>query len=206
MRGRSATGDAAKRRLLGGLMAVSVCGLATGCERSLSLASSALAGTSVKTPTPTPLEPAKPPPAPKTVVGATFGRVVLLEGVTIDREMVKAGDDLRIWLHWQSVAAASEDWRSIGRLVTANGRVIASEDDQVGGRRRHLTRWQMGERVVDEMRLRVIASCPPGEYGLFVGVLRPDNQTTVPITGRPSTGSHGQEDAVLVGTVEVVAA
>ena len=206
MRGRSATSDASKRRLFCGLLAVGASVLASGCDRSFALAPSPLAGAPARKPTSTPLEPAKPPPAPKTAVGATFGRIVLLEGVTVDQEAVKAGDDLRIWLHWQSVAAASEDWRSIGRLVTANGRVIASEDDQVGGRRRFLTRWQVGERVVDEMRLRVTANCPPGEYGLVVGVLRPDNQTAVPVTARPSAANQGQEDAVLVGTVEVVSA
>ena len=60
--------------------------------------------------------------------------------------------------------------------------------------------------VVDEMRLRVTTNCPPGEYGLVVGVLRPDNQTAVPVTARPSAANQGQEDAVLVGTVEVVSA
>jgi len=180
--------------------------LAIGCDRSLALVPTPPTNADARKSTPPPLEPAKPPPAPKIAVGATFGRVVLLEGVTLEQEAVKPGGDLRIWLHWQSVAAASEDWRSIGRLVTANGRVIASEDDQVGGRKRFLTRWQVGERVVDEMRLRVAANCLPGEYGLAVGVLRPDNQTAVPVTAGPGTASHGQEDVILVGTVEVVPA
>jgi hypothetical protein len=118
---------------------------------------------------------------------------------------VKAGDYLRLWLHWQLTAEAQEDWRSVGRLVTGNGRVLASEDDQIGGRKRHLSRWQLGEKVVDEMRLRVTPSSAPGEYGLAIGVLRPDNLTPVPITGRAAATTTWQEDAVLVGTVEIVA-
>ena len=39
----------------------------------------------------------------------------------------------------------------------------------------------------------------------MVGVLRPDNQTAVPVTTRPQTAASWQEDSVLVGMVEVVA-
>jgi hypothetical protein len=138
-------------------------------------------------------------------IGATFGRVVSLEGVTIDRETVRAGDHLRLWLHWQAVGQATEDLRSIGRLVMANGRVLGSEDDQIGGRRHHLTRWQVGERRVDEMRIRVVPASAPGEYGLVIGVLRLDNLTPVQMTTRPPSVPDWQEDAVLVGMVEIVA-
>jgi hypothetical protein len=56
------------------------------------------------------------------------------------------------------------------------------------------------------MRLRVAPSASAGEYGLIVGVLRSDNQTAVPLTDRPkTTPASWQEDAVLVGMIEVVA-
>jgi hypothetical protein len=82
---------------------------------------------------------------------------------------------------------------------------LASEDDQIGGRKRYLTRWQVGERVVDEMRLRLTPNTTPGEYSLAIGVLRPDNQTPVPVTARAAVAQDWQEDAILVGTVEVTA-
>jgi hypothetical protein len=131
--------------------------------------------------------------------------VLGLEGVTIDRETVQAGELLRVWLHWQSVGPATEDWRSIGRLVAPTGRIVASEDDQIGGRKYHLTRWASAERRVDEMRIRVAASAGAGDYSLLIGVLRADNQTTVPVTGRVASTAPGQEDAVLVGTIDVLA-
>jgi hypothetical protein len=189
--------------MLSGLAAVGLALVASGCDRSLAIGPTPFTAPAARKAEPTPLAPAKAPPTPKSPVGATFGRAVMLEGVTIDHDAVRPGEYLRVWLHWQSVAAAPEDWRSIGRLVTATGRVIASEDDQVGGRRRHLTTWAAGDRVVDEMRLRVVAGCAPGQYGLIVGVLRPDNQTAVPVTTRPSAVTTGPEDAVLVGSVEV---
>ncbi len=195
-----------RRRLLGGLAAIGFSLVAAGCEPKLPMVP-------MKTPTPAarrvepaPLSPAGPPAVPAIAVGAVFGRVLTLEGVTIDHDTVQAGDDLRIWLHWCLTAEAQEDFRSIGQLVASGGRVLASEDDQVGGRKRHLTRWRVGDRAVDEMRVRVTPNAAPGEYGLAVGVLRPDNQTAVPVTSRQAVVSDWQEDAVLVGTVEVTIA
>src|SRR5215212_4765848 len=194
-----------RRLLLGGLSAIGLSLLAAGCDRKLPGVPTPLAAPAPRKVEPAALEPAKAPASPGSPVGAVFGRVVTLEGITVDRDTVKAGDYLRIWLHWHLVAPPQEDLRSIGRLVTGGGRVLAGEDDQIGGRRRYLTRWQVGERVVDEMRILVTPNAAPGEYGLAMGVLRPDNQTPVPVTTRPSTAPDWQEDAVLVGTVVVTA-
>jgi hypothetical protein len=201
----AAPSNPARRRLLSAVAAVGLSFLAAGCDRKLPIVPTPLAGAPPRRAAPAPLAPMKPPAAPGTLIGATFGRVLALEGITIDRVTVEAGNDLRIWLHWQSVAPSQEDLRSVGRVVTSNGRVLASEDDQIGGRKRHLTRWQIGERVVDEMRLRLTPNTTPGEYGLAVGVLRPDNQTPVPVTARAAVAQDWQEDAILVGTIEVTA-
>src|SRR6266540_4349887 len=87
-------------------------------------------------------------------------------GATIERETVRAGEYLRIWLYWQSVAASQEDLRSVGQVVADGWRIAASEDDQIGRRRHFLSRWETGERSVDEMRIRIAPSVGPGEYGL----------------------------------------
>ena len=209
MLARVSSSGSSRRRLLGGLTAVGLslvsAGLATGCDRKLGLVPTPLARSTPRKVEPAPLPPSGPPTSPGVLVGAIFGRVVTLEGVTIDQDTVKAGDYLRLWLHWQLTAEAQEDWRSVGRLVTGSGRVLASEDDQIGGRRRHLTRWQVGDRAVDEMRVLVSANASSGEYDLAVGVLRPDNQTAVPVTSRlASSATDWQEDAVVVGTVSIV--
>ena len=205
MLARSARSSVSRRRLVGGLAVIGLSVFAAGCDGKLPIVPTPLAGSQPRRTEPAPLAPSGPPQAPRTPVGATFGRVLTLEGVTVERDVVKAGDYLRIWLHWHAPAQSQEDLRSIGRVVTAGGRVLASEDDQIGGRKRHLSRWQVGERVVDEMRLRVTPSSAPGEYGLAIGVLRPDNLTAVPVTSRAPSAATWQEDAVLVGTVEVQA-
>jgi hypothetical protein len=205
MLARSAPSSFSRRRLLGGLTVVGLSLVVAGCDLKLPIVPTPLSSAPSRRVEPTPLAPTRPPAAPTTLVGAVFGRVVTLEGVTLERDVVKAGEYLRIWLHWQASAQSQEDLRSIGRVVTAAGRVLASEDDQIGGRKRQLSRWQVGERVVDEMRLRVTPSSAPGEYGLAIGVLRPDNQTAVPVTSRAPSAATWQEDAILVGTIEVLA-
>lgn len=205
MLARLAPRSPSRRQLLGGLVVLGLSLVTAGCDRKLPTVSTPLAGAPSRRVEPTPLADAKPPATPNVLIGATFGRVVILEGVSIERDVVTAGEHLRIWLHWQSTAHSQDDLRSIGRVVTANGRVLASEDDQIGGRKHHLSRWKVGERAVDEMRVRVSPSAAPGEYGLAIGVLRPDNVTAVPVTGRAPSAATWQEDAVLVGTIEVLA-
>ncbi len=204
MLARVTPGRVSRRRLVHGLAVAGLSVVLAGCDRKLPMVPTP-STTAIRKPEPPALAPAGAPAVPGSPIGATFGRVLVLEGVTVERDVVKAGEYLRIWLHWQSAAPSQEDFRSIGRVVGLGERVLASEDDQIGGRKRHLSRWQLGEKVVDEMRLRVTPSSAPGEYGLAIGVLRPDNLTPVPITGRAASATTWQEDAVLVGTVEIVA-
>jgi hypothetical protein len=195
-----------RRRFLGGLAASVFALVLAGCDRMLPISTPSLIASSPRRVEPTPLEPMAPPDVPGIRIDAIFGRAVRLEGVTIERDSVRPGDYLRIWLHWQSVAECQDDLRSVGQLVSDAGRVLANEDDQIGRRRRFLSKWDVGERSVDEMRVRIAPNVDVGEYGLTVGVLRPDNQTSTPITSRLPEASLWQEDAVLVGTIEVVSA
>ena len=203
MVGHRAGSRPGRRRVLGSLLGIGAASFLLGCEPRIKLPAPLATPTAPRKPAPLPAR--RPPTEPALRLDVDFGRVVRLEGVTTDQETVPAGGQLRIWLHWLSIGASQEDLRSISHLVGAQGRVIAKEDDQIGGRRRYLTRWQLGERNVDEMRIRIAPSTPLGEQGLTVGVLRADNQTHVPITGAPADVAIWNEDAILVGTIEIVA-
>ena len=148
------------------------------------------------------LPPAEAPAAPLSRVDVDFGHTVRLEGVSIEQDVVRPGDYLRVWLHWEALAPVQEDLRSLGQVVAPTGRVVGKEDDQIGPRKNYLSRWRHGDRHTDEMRIRISPSAPPGEYALVMAVLRPDNQTHVPITARGEQLYYG-EDSVLVGTIEV---
>ena len=192
-----------RRRVVGGLLAIGASSLLLACEPRIRLPSSAPTPSSARKPQP--LVHKAPPAEPGIRFGVDFGRVLRLEGVTVDQETLLRESELRLWFYWLAVAASQEDFRSSAQLVGEQGRVAAREDDQIGGRKRVLSRWRPGERRVDEMRIRIARRAPLGEHGLAVGVLRADNQTHVPITGRPGDLALWNEDAVLVGTVEIVA-
>ena len=193
-----------RRRMLGGLLAVGASSLLIGCEPGIKLPAALATPTASRKPPP--LADRKPPRTPAAKLDVDFGRVLRLEGVTIDEETVRAGGYFRLWLHWLSVGVSQEDFRSISQLVGAQGRVVAREDDQIGGRKRVLSRWRVGERHVDEMRVRIAPKAPLGALGLMVGVLRADNQTHVPITGAPADIATWDEDMLLVGAIEIIAA
>ena len=193
-----------RRRFLSGFAATGLALVMAGCERPSLIPPTPLTVSPTRKAQPTPLEPVTPPDLPAVPIDAVFAKVVRLEGVTIERESVRSGDYLRIWLYWQSIASGQEDLRSSGQLVTDGGRVLANEDDQIGRRRRFLSRWEVGERSIDEMRIRIAPSVEPGEYGLAVSVLRPDNQTRAALTSRLPAASIWNEDGVLIGTIEVV--
>jgi hypothetical protein len=108
-----------------------------------------------------------------------------------------------LWLYWTAIAQSTEDWRSVGSLVADGGRIVAREDDQIGGRRHVLSAWAAGERNVDEMEISVARNTPGGEYALSISVLRADRQTTVPISSRHSQTAAPGETAVAVTTIAV---
>ena len=196
-----------RRRFLAGGLALGALATLTACQNRLPVPPPFATPAPTQPRRPQPLPDAQAPDAPETRVDVDFGRAVRLEGVTIDHDGVQPGEYLRVWLHWLALDVSQEDLRALGRVVGPNGRVVGKEDDQIGRRKNYLSRWRPGDRQVDEMRIRITPSVEPGEYALVMAVLRPDNQTYVPISspaGASSTQpSRWGEDGVIVGTIEV---
>ncbi|HYU20187.1 MAG TPA: hypothetical protein VEQ11_15980 [Chloroflexota bacterium] len=185
---------------MGAGLAAGLAGILAACQGSLPIPTPEGQGPVRR---PEPLPPATPPSAPQIRLDVDFGRTVRLEGVSVEQEALRPGQFLRIWFHWLANDVSQEDLRSLGQIVGPYGRVMGKEDDQIGPRKNYLSRWRRGDRSVDEMRIRIPPSTPPGEYGLVVAVLRPDNQTHVPITSEASRLTLWGEDALLVTTIEV---
>ena len=116
--------SAPRRRFLSGLAASGLAIVLAGCDRTLPIGPTPLTTSTVRRTQPAPLEPAAPPEVPATRLDAVFGRVVRLEGVTIERDTIRRGEYLRIWLHWQSVAESQEDLRSVGCDILTLGQYL----------------------------------------------------------------------------------
>ena len=208
--GVAAGSTVGRRRFLVGGLAIGAATL-VACQNRLTVAPFTATPAAGPSRRPQPLPDAEAPEAPETRLDVDFGRTVRLEGVTIDHDGVRAGEYLRIWLYWLALDTSQEDLRALGRVIGPNGRVVGKEDDQIGRRKNYLSRWRPGDRQVDEMRIRITPSVDPGEYALVMGVLRPDNQTHVPISSlagaSPATSAAQSalwgEDAIIAGTIEV---
>ncbi|MBA2447626.1 MAG: hypothetical protein H0V51_06325 [Chloroflexi bacterium] len=199
MRGHSV----GRRRFLLAALAFGTQSIVAACQQRLPLSAATPSASTAPARRVQPLADATPPAAPSDRLDVDFAGIVRLEGVSIEQEPVRPGDFLRVWLYWQAIGDPTEDLRSMGELVGPNGRTVGREDDQIGPRGNQLRRWRRGDRVVDEMRIRVAPNSPSGEYSLGVAVLRPDNQTRVPLTSPHAALAFSSEDAVLVKTIEV---
>ena len=208
--GVAAGSKVGRRRFLVGGLAISAATL-VACQNRLPVPPFVDTPATSQPRRPQPLADAPAPEAPAMRLDVDFGRAVRLEGVTIDRDGVRTGEYLRVWLYWLALDTSQEDLRALGRVIGPSGRVVGKEDDQIGRRKNYLSRWRPGDRQVDEMRIRIAPSVDEGEYALVMAVLRPDNQTHVPISslaGAPLGTSAAQpamwgEDAIIAGTIEV---
>lgn len=192
-----------RRRFLLAALAVGTQSIVSACQQQLPLSNATPGSSTAPARRVQPLAEATAPSEPSVRLDVDFAGVVRLEGVSIEQEAVRAGDFLRVWLYWQAIGDPTEDLRSMGELVSPIGRTVGREDDQIGPRRNQFSRWRRGDRGVDEMRIRVAPNTPSGEYSLGVAVLRPDNQTRVPLTSPRDALAFSSEDAVLVKTIEV---
>jgi hypothetical protein len=148
----------------------------------------------------------EPPRLPAFPLDVEFGRGLRLDGVSLARRSLPPGTKFRLWLYWTAIAQCDEDLRSVGSLFADGGRILAREDDQIGGHRHVLSVWAMGERNVDEMEISVARKTPEGEYLLGISVLRADRQTAVPVSSRTSHAVAPGEAAVAVTTIAVAQA
>ncbi len=123
-----------------------------------------------------------------------LGEAILLEGYGFDAE-IRAGDVLRLELHWRALAPPAEDDHLFVHLLDGEGRLWAQRDSVPLLGLRPTTTWRAGEALVDRYGLLLPAAMPPGPYRLQAGLYRLDD-------GQRLTTAEGQ-DHVVLGEVRV---
>ncbi|MCC6799068.1 MAG: hypothetical protein IT325_03060, partial [Anaerolineae bacterium] len=89
-----------------------------------------------------------PPPFAQ-AVGAQFKGVATLEGYTLERATVGAGDPLALTLVWRAAATPPVAYTVFAHLLDADGRFIGGHDSPPGEGNRPTTGWVAGEYIVD---------------------------------------------------------
>jgi uncharacterized membrane protein len=83
-----------------------------------------------------------------------FNRSMSLRGY----DLARGGSSVTATLYWERVAGIFADFRRIVELVDGNGRVLASDNDLELTRTLQTQKWQVGQKVLDDIQL----SIPPG--------------------------------------------
>jgi 4-amino-4-deoxy-L-arabinose transferase-like glycosyltransferase len=131
---------------------------------------------------------------PQMKSGARFGDHITLDGYTLSRPQVQAGDILLLDLFWRTAAPLSERYKVFVHVLDQNGQIVAQTDREPGAGQKPTTNWASGELIVDRYGVLLPAESPPGSYAIEVG-LYDFNGTRLPI----DTGG----DALVIESIEV---
>lgn len=100
-------------------------------------------------------------------------------------------EGLEILLLWEAVRPAPVDYRVAIQLRDDNGTVVFStERDPLDGNY-PTSFWSSGEQVTDT-HLLDIAAIPPGDFGVYIGLVNPDGSRILTLDGK---------DSVFIGRV-----
>lgn len=107
---------------------------------------------------------------PQKIVDARIGDAIELIGYDVTRE----GESIGLSVYWRAREVMREDYtvfvHLVGALNPQTQSSVWSQDDTQPARGSYPTsRWQRGEIIVDEYRLRV-AGLPRGEYHIEIGI------------------------------------
>lgn len=132
--------------------------------------------------------------APQKSVGARLGDAIELIGYDRTRE----GDAIVLTVYWRCLAEMSADYTVFAHLIGARG-LVAQDDTQPARGSFPTSRWQRGEIIVDEYRLRV--DNLRGEYQIEIGMYNLNTGARVRCVD--ATGAPMESDRVIFERITV---
>jgi len=111
--------------------------------------------------------------------GVNLEDQVLFLGYDLDREVVRAGQPVRLTLYWQALRPVEGDYNVFAHLDAPpyGTTLLAADSDPPGDAQAQIdiptTRWQTDSYVRDEHRFTIPADLPPVVYALCVGLYDP---------------------------------
>jgi 4-amino-4-deoxy-L-arabinose transferase-like glycosyltransferase len=144
--------------------------------------------------------------APSVLLNADLGdpaspAQVRLVGFDLDRQTVRPGETLYLYLYWQALADMRHDYKVFTQLLAAGastGTRIAAQQDEIAGAATYPTsHWPVGALVRDRFLLTLAADTPPGPYTLIAGLYRPGREPVRLHVYTLPGGQAGQDHVVL---------
>jgi len=102
---------------------------------------------------------------------------------------IAPGENLRLTLYWESLAATETDYKVFVHLADDAERIWGQHDGHPVDGLAATSFWQPGDVVRDQVVLAVAPDAPPGEYQLLTGLYDEATMTRLPVTRGPDAGS-----------------
>lgn len=135
------------------------------------------------------------------LLGVRLGDEIILDGYRlIDRE-VRAGDVVKLILHWRAEGKVGEKYKVFVHLLDQEGRLVAQRDSEPVGGSKPTMGWKIGEEIGDNYGILLPDDVPSGEYELVVGMYEPESGERLLIVDENGVVIG---DKVSLGMVEVV--
>jgi hypothetical protein len=125
-------------------------------------------------------------PPPQYSLGANFGGKLTLLGYEMDQSVV-AGQRLSLHLYWRTLEAVGNDHMVSLRLLDGQGNIVSQKDDRLMSAWYPADAVAKGQAILDDYRLAVPASAPPGQYSLQMVVYSPARGEELVVQGTGST-------------------
>ena len=132
----------------------------------------------------------------------TFDPGIQLLGYDVPDAPVVPGETLRLQLHWQALELQDEDYVVFVHLLSsADGHLVAQQDNPPVQGKKPTSRWKLGKVVVDPYDLQIPPDALPGEYVLAAGLYRWPDLSRLPVRG--DDGVPLPDDRILLTAVRV---
>ena len=128
-----------------------------------------------------------------------FGPVIRLAGYDLSRDLLVAGDALRLVLYWQALEELDRDYTVFVHVLDRSGRTVAQRDSMPRDNSLPTTLWHPGDVVEDTHLIPLPRDLPPGEYKLALGIYYWETMERLPLRG--PDGESLQEGVLILDRV-----
>ena len=108
-------------------------------------------------------------PTPARSMQVRFGDGIQLLGYEISPPQPRAGQPIRLALHWQRVSVIDKAYKVFVQVLDDAGKVVAQDDAEPGRGAFPTDRWQPGEVVPSSYVLPLPSDMPAGTYRIIMG-------------------------------------
>lgn len=134
---------------------------------------------------------------PEQTIEAVIGPA-RLTGYTLSPQPARPGADLQLGLQWQVAESIAEPLLIFAQILGPDDHKWAAWDGAAGGDWWPSPAWQPGDRIWQELPLKLDPSTPPGRYRLVAGLYKAGTGE-----GLPVGGPHAQNGLIILSEIDV---